>query len=137
MEKQAGRSGEKAGGLLNVSRRSVVHAAKVLRQGCEKLIAHVDAGELAVSAAARLASLAPPDQEKVLAERAQLNPKMRSPATGAVFPRLAAPLRRPCPGAFGVLGKDAGKDRMLLWVEKRALSFTINTLKRRALRCLQ
>ena len=33
---QAGRSGEKTGGLLNVSRRSVVHAAKVLRNGCAK-----------------------------------------------------------------------------------------------------
>ena len=62
---------------------------------------------------------------------------MRSPATGAVLPRLAAPVRRPCPGAFGVLRKDADNDRMLLWVETRVLNFTINTLKRRGLRCVQ
>ena len=131
---QAGRSGEKAGGLLNVSPRSVMRAAKVLHHGCDKLIALVDAGELAVSAAARLASLGGEKQEKVLAERAQelKDRPLRSP-----LPSASAPRSRPCPGAFGVLGKDADHDRMLLWVETRALSFTVKTLKRRGLTFLR
>ena len=132
---QAGRSGEKAGGLLNVSRRSVMHAAKVLRHGCAKLIALVDAGELAVSAAARLASLGHENQEKALAERAQQ--LADRPSRRGRLPADCAPVYRAGPGAFGVLGKDADKDRMLLWVETRALSFTIKTLKRRGLRYVQ
>ena len=69
---------------------------------------------LAVSAAARLASLGHENQEKALAERAQ-QLAGRPPQRGRL-PAACAPLRRPCPGAFGVLGKDADKDRMLLWV---------------------
>lgn len=129
---QAGRSGEKAGGLLNVSRPSVMRAAKVLHHGCAKLIQLVDTGEMAVSAAARLASLGHENQEKALAERLVARPSWRDR-----LPALSAPVHRAGPGAFGVLGKDADQDRMLLWVETRALDFTIKTLKRRGLRYVQ
>ena len=95
----------------------------------------VDAGELAVSAAARLALLGPENQEKVLAERAQQLAD-RPPRRGRLRP-VPTPLHRASPGAFGVLGKDAEEDRMLLWVETRALSFTIKALKRRGLRYVQ
>jgi hypothetical protein len=132
---QGGRSGEKAGGLLNVSRRSVVHAAKVLHHGCEKLIKLVDTGELAVSAAARLASLGHENQEKALAERAQQ--LAERPSRRGHLPPASAPVYRAGPGAFGVLGKDADEDRMLLWVETRALNFVIKTLKRRGLRYIE
>ena len=67
---QFGQTRDKAGALVNVSPRSVTDAKKVLQHGCDKLIALVDAGELAVSAAARLASLGG-EKEKFLAERAQ------------------------------------------------------------------
>ena len=132
---QFGQTRDKAGALVNVSPRSVTNAAKVLRHGCDKLIELVDTGELAVSAAARLASLSHENQEKALVERAQ-QLASRPPRRGRL-PAPSAPLHRACPGAFGVLGKDADKDRMLLWVETRALSFTIKTLKRRGLRYVQ
>ena len=130
-----GKTRDKAGALVKVSPRSVTNAARVLHHGCDKLIALVDAGELAVSAAARLASLGHDNQEKVLAERAQQ--LADRPHQRGRLPAASAPVHRACPGAFGVLGKDADKDRMLLWVETRARSFTINTLKRRGLRCVQ
>ena len=98
-------------------------------------IALVDTGELAVSAAARLASLGHENQEKALAERAQQLAD-RPPRRGCL-PAASAPVHRAGPGAFGVLGKDADKDRMLLWVETRALSLTIKILKRRGLRHIQ
>ena len=49
--------------LLNVSADSVQFARKVLDQGSEALIQKVDAGELAVSAAAKIAEL--PEEEQV------------------------------------------------------------------------
>ena len=132
---QFGRARDKAGALVNVSPRSVTNAAKVLRQGCAKLIALVDAGELAVSAAARLASLGHEDQEKALAERAR-QLAGRTPRRGRLSP-VPTPLHRAGAGAFGVLGKDADNGRILLWVEPCALSFTIKALKRRGLRYVQ
>ena len=109
----------------------MTNAAKVLRQGCEKLIALVDSGDLAVSAAARLAMLAHEKQEKALAERAQ---QLADRPRRGRFLTGSAPVYRPCPSAFGVLGKDRDKDRMLLWVETRALSFAVKALNRRGLR---
>jgi len=132
---QFGKTRDKAGALVNVSPRLVTSAAKVLRNGCAKLIALVDAGELAVSAAARLASLGHEDLEKALAERAQQLAGRRL-RRGRLCP-LPTPPFRASPGAFGVLGKDADKDRMLLWVETHALSFTIKTLKSRGLTFLK
>lgn len=52
-----------AANLLNVSRESVVSARKVLDQGTHELIQKVDAGELAVSTAAKIAEL--PEEEQV------------------------------------------------------------------------
>jgi hypothetical protein len=132
---QAGRSGEKAGSWLNVSPRSVMHAAKVLRCGCPKLIALVDTGELAVSAAARLASRGHEDQEKALAKRAQRLAD-RPPRRERLAP-VPTPLFRAGLGDFGVLGKDVDHERMLIWVETRALSLAIKALKRRGLHCVQ
>ena len=43
-----------AADLLNVSRESVISAKKVLDQGSEELIQKVDAGEISVSAAAKM-----------------------------------------------------------------------------------
>ena len=47
-----GRSSERAAGLLNVSRRSVEHASKLLKRGDPELIHAVQSGQMAVSAAA-------------------------------------------------------------------------------------
>lgn len=58
-----GVSQSQAAELLNVSRESVVSARKVLDQGSEALIQKVDAGELAVSTAAKIAEL--PEEEQV------------------------------------------------------------------------
>jgi len=133
---QSGRSCEKAGGLLNVSPRSVVHAAKVLRHGCPKLIALVDAGGIAVSAAAHLSSLGHENQEKALADRAREIAE-RPPRRGRRFLPVPTPIFQAGPGSFGLLGKEADQDRMLLWVETRALHLAIKALKRRGLEFLK
>ena len=49
---RSGKSAEQAAALLNVSSRSVEHAAKVLKLGDRRLIVLVESGKLAVSAAA-------------------------------------------------------------------------------------
>lgn len=55
-----------AANLLNVSRESVVSARKVLDQGTEALIQKVDAGELAVSTAAKIAELPEEEQAEIV-----------------------------------------------------------------------
>lgn len=59
-------SQEHAAELLKVSRRSVQHARSVLNHGTPELVAAVDQGEVAVSAAADLARLPADTQREVL-----------------------------------------------------------------------
>lgn len=59
-------SQSKAANLLNVSRESVVSARKVLDQGTHELIQKVDAGELAVSTAAKIAELPEEEQTEIV-----------------------------------------------------------------------
>ena len=58
---------EQAADLLNVSRRSVFTAAKVLDKGAPELVAAVDAGQVAVSTAALVAGLPVEEQVEVVA----------------------------------------------------------------------
>ena len=60
-----------AANLLNVSRESVVSARKVLDQGSEALIQKVDAGELSVSTAAKIAELPEEEQVEIVALQAE------------------------------------------------------------------
>ena len=61
-----GTSDEQAAAILNVSARSVCTAAKILKDGDEKLIDAVDAGTVAVSDAAAVVDLPKPKQRRAV-----------------------------------------------------------------------
>jgi ParB-like nuclease family protein len=63
-----GKSCHRTAMLVNVSPRLVAYALKVVKEGCDQLIAAVEAGELAVSAASVLAGLPREEQAKAVAE---------------------------------------------------------------------
>lgn len=66
-ESEPGDARDKAGQAVNVSGKSVDCGAKVLAKGSAKLQAAVDAGQVAVSPAAKLADLSKAEQDKALA----------------------------------------------------------------------
>lgn len=59
-------SQEQAAKLLNVGERSIQRAKKVLNEGVPELIQAVEQGEIAVSAASKIAELPKPEQEEIL-----------------------------------------------------------------------
>ncbi len=61
-----GQARDQAGKCLNVSGRSVTHARRLLDRGIPALIAKVDTGQLAVSAAAKIAALPAEEQKRML-----------------------------------------------------------------------
>lgn len=65
LRSEKGKASEKAAAALNVSARSVEHAAKVLAAATEELISAVDTGVVAVSAAALLAKLPEAIQKRI------------------------------------------------------------------------
>jgi len=65
LRSEKGKASEKAAAALNVSARSVEHAAKVLASAAEELISAVDTGVVAVSAAASLAKLPEAIQRRI------------------------------------------------------------------------
>lgn len=59
---KSGRKAQKAAQVVNVSRRSVNNARKVLEDGIPELSEAVDSGKITVTAAAKLAELTPEEQ---------------------------------------------------------------------------
>lgn len=68
-----GRASDKVAEAVGVSRRSVDHASTVLKEGSPELIAAVDAGEVAVSKAAKVAKTTP--KKKQVDEAKKTTPK--------------------------------------------------------------
>ena len=93
------RSQENAATLLNVSKRSVERAAKVLNRGALELVEKVERGEVSVSAAAAVADLSEAEQRavvnqgrKVVAQAAKAARLHRMLACGPIEPRQVKPL---------------------------------------------
>ncbi len=113
-----------AGVQVNVSARSVGNALKVLRFGCEELIAAVEQGGLAVSAAAKLTRLPAPDQRLALTTG-----KKR-----AARPRRAAD-KGEGPGSFGSVLQEGGEESIaFLWVAPSSLHLAAQALRKRGFR---
>ncbi len=133
-----GASAKTAGAQVNVSARLISYAIKVLRNGCEELIAAVDSGEMPVSTASLLAALPCEEQAKVLAGGAtEITARVRQ-LRGARTEFAAGP----SPGAFGILYQKAalesaggtidGADPVVfLWLPSSALPAAIAALKAR------
>ncbi|MBI3693642.1 MAG: ParB N-terminal domain-containing protein [Acidobacteria bacterium] len=129
----SGESRMKAAALVNVSPRLISYAIKVLREGCNELIAAVESGAVAVSPAGVLAGLPEEEQKKVVAggakEAARKVRELRAGKSRAERPR-AAPSPHPSLGYFGVIGRAADSDGVvLLWVDAGGLDDTIDALK--------
>lgn len=65
---RSGKSSTKVAKTMNVSPRSVEHAAKILEKGADATIKAVDAGDLAVSVAAKIADLPKMEQRTAIKE---------------------------------------------------------------------
>ena len=126
-QESEGRIGEKAGRQVNVSRRLVTYATKVLQKGCPELIAAVESGSLKVSFAAILADLPTARQIEEVAhgpERAARRAR-----------KLVAQLDAERLGSFGRLPQEGGEQKVRrLWVTSESLSLAIQALKRRGFR---
>jgi len=62
-----GESRARAAAMVNVSARLISYAIKVLRDGCDELVAAVESGQLPASTAAKLAALPQADQAQAAA----------------------------------------------------------------------
>jgi len=133
---QRRRSTTDAAARINVSSRLAIHACNVLKHGVPELIAEVDSGDLAVSAASILARL--PNEEQLQAVSGGLR------ALAAKVRELRGPQSRqradrPALGCFGVLEKHecetpqvAGTGPVaLLWIPAGRLSDAIHALQAR------
>ena len=129
------RTGEKsrdaAAAMVNVSRRLVDHAYKVINNGGNELIAAVESGGLAVSVASQLAGLTKPEQAEALAGGAQ--------AAAGRAREVRARKSGTSPGSFGVLGAAAPEATataptsgvVFLWVEAGSLPVAVAALRSR------
>ena len=120
---QFGPARDKAGIRVNVSPRSITNAQQVLKNGCNELIAAVDAGGLKISAAARLAGLTKDDQVKALAGGAKHASRkarqIRSSSDAA-----------PGPGYCGRVRQEGGEDTLaFLWVTATGLRTALRALR--------
>jgi hypothetical protein len=121
------RSHDQAATAVNVSRRLLMHASKVVRSGCGELIAAVEAGKVAVSTASRLTALPPNEQAEAVADGAKARAAPTQTGTFGVV----------CLGARerDALPKIAGADEVgFLWVASDGLAAAIETLKKRGFR---
>jgi hypothetical protein len=119
---QFGPAREKAGIRVNVSPRSITNAQQVLRNGCDRLIAAVDAGGLKISAAARLAGLPKDDQVKALAGGAKHASRRARQIRGSTD--------SPGPGYFGRVRQEGGEDIVaFLWVTATSLRTAFRVLR--------
>ncbi len=73
----AGQARDRVGKVVGVSGKSIDYASKVLKNGTEKMIDAVDAGKIAVSHAARMATLLDPEQQDDFAENVKGRPNTR------------------------------------------------------------
>jgi hypothetical protein len=118
--------------MVNVSRRLVDHACRVINNGGNELIAAVESGGLAVSVASLLAGLTKPEQAEAMAGGAQAA-AVRARELRARKAQSAAPATSP--GSFGVLGATAPEvptsDVVFLWVEAGSLAAAMAALRSR------
>jgi len=130
LTRQFRKSRDQAAAMVNVSTRLVIHASKVIKDGADELIAAVESGGLAVSAASVLAGRPKEEQVEAVSRgtRAAAS-KARELRAGKKKGEPA----RPSAGCFGVLSVDAERggadDVALLWVPAGALDHAIETLK--------
>ena len=128
-----------AAGMVNVSRRLVDHACRVINDGGSELIAAVETGGLAVSVASLLAGLPKPEQVQALAGGA------RAAAREARELRAHKPKSEAggtSPFSFGVFGVTAPaasesvppRSVVFLWVDAEGLSGAIAALQARGFR---
>ena len=86
---------ELAGKCLNVSGKSVDYARNLLDHGVPALITRVDAGQLAVSTAAKIAALPPEEQTRLLAlSKREMLEALRPEPQGALAEQLDPELLR-------------------------------------------
>ncbi len=127
---QYGTSRGKAAALVNVSPRLVSCAIKVLRDGCDELIAAVESGRVAVTPASSLAGLHKDEQAKVVAGGAQeIARKFRELRARK---NVAAPPSQVSRGSFGLLrapGRGEIDPVALLWVDSGAVLDAVEGLK--------
>jgi hypothetical protein len=138
------RTGEKSrdatAAMVNVSRRLVDHAYKVINNGGSELIAAVESGGLAVSVASRLAGLTKPEQAEAVAGGPQAA-AIKARELHARKTQNRAPV--PSPGSFGVLGATAPeataptRDIVFLWVEAGSLTAAMAALRSRGFQLSQ
>ena len=132
---QFGKSCGKAADLVNVSARLISHAIKVLRDGGDNLIAAVESGQLAVSAAATLAGLPKDEQARVVEggakEAARRVRELRT--ADRAEPALQGRFGVVCVGALepDAVRQTAGEDPIVfLWLPSGGLPVAIDVLKK-------
>ena len=127
---------DEAAAQVNISPRLVIHASKVIKDGSEELIAAVESGGLAVSAASILTGLPQDEQARAVAGGAkQAAGKAREIRTG----KSAASGPRPSPGRFGVFCLERPAEHancvsdglVFLWLAAGALAEAVAALKAR------
>ena len=125
---------DEAAAMVNVSTRLVIHACKVLKDGCKELIEGVASGKLALSMASALAGLSQAEQARVVAAGARaMAAKVREMRGG----EKKAGVKRASLGHFGVLGAPGpgaaglgGEEGvMLLWVPAGGVGEAVEALK--------
>jgi len=131
------RSHDQAAAAVNVSRRLLMHASKVLNDGGAKLLAAVESGTVTVSTASLLAGLPKEEQERVVAggDRAIAAKarELRAPSSRSEPAMRSAD--QP-PGLFGVVSTRPGTSDsvVFLWVAPGSLADAIEALKARGFR---
>jgi hypothetical protein len=122
--------------LVNVSPRLVTYALKIVKEGCDPLIAAVEAGELAVWAASVLARLPHEEQAKVVAEGSLAAARRARELRGGN--RTAAP--GPPPGCGFRIWKVTGpgvrenfdvNTVSVIWVPRERLPAALEALRER------
>ena len=117
--------------MVNVSPRLVSCAIKVLRDGCDELIAAVESGQVAVTPAASLAGLSKDEQARIVTGGAQeIARRVRELHARK---NVAAPPSQVSRGSFGLL-RAPGLDEIdhavaLLWVDSGAVLDAVEGLK--------
>ena len=131
-----GASCDKTAMLVNVSARLVTYALKVVKEGCDQLIAAVESGELAVSAASVLARLPHEEQAKVVAEGSRAAARKARELRGSNEKTEPGPPAYRCFRVLRVTGPGVRENFEVdavsaIWVPAEGLSAAIEALKGR------
>ena len=118
---------EQAAAMVNISPRLVIHALKVVDQGCAELVKAVEAGAVAVSTASLLAGLPQEEQARIVTEGGRAIAAKARALRGCAH-------RRPA-GRFGLV-RVQGLKGVLLWVSTDGLAAAIRALQGRGLQYL-